>query len=298
MGFRLGSALGLGERTLREFVTACLLHDVGHYPLSHSAEMGFINVVGASHHEIGEWIVRGSSRLPVERSLRPVLERQDVDADRVWAFISGATENAEDANLAALLTDAVNLDTLEGIPRVARSFGRRSVQVEVEKSFHVTGGTMYLAAEALPAIDRFWLLKDAMYTEVINLPSNIVFEADLSAAVERAVDVSIVDRLESLNDEALFSLLDQQVPAPQWFHKLDADLGFAKYERGGVVLTRRRKRYWVDVTVEPESLGLPRSAWRRRYRHAKEKIFLVPRERAEQLAFDHGVLGALEETDR
>ena len=46
--------------------------------------------------------------------------------------------------------------------------------------FARSGDELVLEPAAIPALDRFWALKDRMYGEVINLPSNIVCEAELS----------------------------------------------------------------------------------------------------------------------
>ncbi|HLT36551.1 MAG TPA: HD domain-containing protein, partial [Enhygromyxa sp.] len=52
--------LGLPRERAQLFVAACLLHDIGHYPLSHAAEPAFAKLLGAGHHEVGRWIVLGT----------------------------------------------------------------------------------------------------------------------------------------------------------------------------------------------------------------------------------------------
>ena len=46
---------------------------------------------------------------------------------------------------------------------------------------------------ALAAIDRFWLLKDRVYDQVINIPSNILAEARLCELVAREIHARLHD---------------------------------------------------------------------------------------------------------
>ena len=62
-----------------------------------------------------------------------------------------------------------------------------------------------LVAAAVPALDRFWALKDRMYGEIINLPSNIVCEAALSRVVDaiRAGSTALLAEFESVKARKL-----------------------------------------------------------------------------------------------
>src|SRR5260370_40320324 len=40
----------LGCQDASDFLLACLLHDVGHFPFSHSADEGFVTALKVDHH--------------------------------------------------------------------------------------------------------------------------------------------------------------------------------------------------------------------------------------------------------
>ncbi|HEY8375887.1 MAG TPA: HD domain-containing protein, partial [Nannocystis sp.] len=206
LGLSAGRALGLAHGDLRHLVAACLLHDVGHFPLSHAAEPGFRRALGVAHHGVTEWILLGNGAIPEELSLRPVLLAADLDPERVWAIIGGR-EHGLPVDVSALLLAPINLDTLDGIVRTARTFRRPGVRLPAPV-FVRRGGELLIAADAVPAVDRFWALKDRIYCDIINLPSNIVCEAELSRAVADAFDQRIFARFAEFDDAALRALAD------------------------------------------------------------------------------------------
>lgn len=291
LGLEVGLALSLASDELRHFVAACLLHDIGHFPLSHAAEPGFERALGVAHHGVSEWIVRGNGAIPAALSLRPVLQGAGLDPDRVWAIIGGH------ADLSALLLAPINLDTLDGIVRTARAFQRPGLRLP-DAIFVRKRGDLLLAPAALPVLDRFWQLKDRIYAEVINLPSNIVCEAALSRAVEAAFDRQVFERFDEFDDAALSALVRAVVR--------DSGLAGGHDDRFQTTrfppptgpdelppVARVRKRYHVDPGVQPGPDGLPRRDWSRRYRHSRQLSFVSPRHAAAQLALP----GLLDEHD-
>jgi HD superfamily phosphohydrolase len=275
------------------FVAAALLHDIGHYPLSHAAEPAFTKLLGAGHHEVGRWIVLGTGPIPRMRSLAPTLEQLGVDPASVWAIVDGSDSLAPElAPLAELLKAPINLDTLEGIYRVARDFRLRNRKLPARIFAWITsarGQELGIASEALPAIDRFWLLKHQVYDRVIDLPSNILAEARLCELVASKLDRNVLDALDGFDDPALHRRLGASALLDGGD---DRDYELWASERYGEIvggaerrplLVRTRKRYFVDPAVEPAGEGLPLSLWPRRYRHERTRGWLVSR-RQDQLS--------------
>jgi hypothetical protein len=300
-----GVSLELEPERARLFVAACLLHDIGHYPLSHAAEPAFTKLVGASHHEVGRWIVLGDGPIPRSRSLRPVLEQANIDPDALWAIIDRSEGlDPELAPLAELLKAPINLDTLEGIHRVARDFRLRRHKLP-ERIFTWVDGELGIRRAALPAMDRFWELKDQAYDRVINLPSNILAEArlcDLVAAKlapERMHVNDLIDTLDLFDDPALRrrlgaealtrALLDggEDGDYELWTSEAYGEIVGSAQTPAGIerrpVLVRTRKRYFVDPSIEPSALGLPLHRWTQRFRHERTRGWLVSR-RQDQLS--------------
>jgi hypothetical protein len=267
LGLQAGEALGLGGRELRLLVTACLLHDIGHYPLSHAAEPGFVRALGVAHHGVSEWIVRGNGEIPTDASLRPTLEAGGLDPEAVWSMIVG-----EDA-LSALLLGPINVDTLDGIVRTARAFRQTGVKLP-PVLFARDGDEVTLAPAAIPALDKFWALKDRMYADIINLPSNIVCEAALSQAVAKEYDRGIFAGFVGFDDAALEPLAAATARAAGLSSGDDERFQFTRRPVNGDDLPRARKRYHVDPRVEPGARGLRREDWSRRYRHGRQLMFV------------------------
>ena len=306
LGCDAAEALALAPERARLFVVACLLHDIGHYPLSHAAEPAFSKVLGAGHHEVGRWIVLGTGPIPRLRSLRPVLEQLGVDPDEAWAVIDRPAQLGEDLRpLAELLKAPINLDTLEGIHRVARDF-RLSRRKLPERIFTWVDGELGIDRAALPAIDQFWLLKDRVYDRVINLPSNILAEARLCELVASKIDREVLDVLDGFDDLALRRRLgsealdralldggedgDYELWSSASYGEIVASSTLAEPSpaneaaaRREPILVRTRKRYYVDRSVEGLPAGLPLRDWSRRFRHERTRGWLVSR-RQDQLS--------------
>lgn len=284
-------ALGLADDRARLFVAACLFHDIGHYPLSHAAEAAFTERLGANHHAVGRWILLGEGPVAPPRSLRPALEAANIDPVAVWTILDRAESDPELGPLAELLTAPINLDTLEGIRRVARDFRIASRRLP-ERIFAWVDGELGIDRAAIPAIDRFWRLKHRVYDEVINLPSNILAEARLCDAVASAIDEAVLDDLVEFDDAALRGLLGDGAWAAAALvghedddYELWTSEDYGEVVEGGrtPVRVRVRKRYHVDRSVEPRTGGLPLRDWGLRYRHERRPAWVVAR-REDQLA--------------
>lgn len=281
LGLQVGAELSLSPSDLRLLAAACLLHDIGHYPLSHAAEPGFQRALGVAHHGVTEWIVRGNGSIPVAQSLRPALERADLDPELLWSVIVGEAPPPY-AALSTLLLAPINLDTLDGIVRTARSFGRRGLRLP-PILFRRAGEEIMLDPSAIPALDRFWALKDRMYGEVINLPSNIVCEAELSRAVAGRFDAAVFAGFAGFDDLALGPLADAAARKAGLLAGDDDRFRFAGRRVAGEDLPRVRKRYFVDRRVEPTSAGLCGADWSRRYRHGRQLVYVTQQHDAVQL---------------
>jgi hypothetical protein len=282
-GVAVARELELDPERTKVFVAACVLHDVGHYPLSHAAEPAFTRVFGESHHGIGRWIVCGSDRVPVDASLRPLLEDEGIDPDRVWAVIEGAADDPVLAELSALLAAPINLDTLDGIPRVVRDFRLRRRRAWPEKMFTWAGEELALTADAVEAMDEFWQLKDHVYTEVINVPSNILAEARLCDLVAAHVGAEEIAGLPELDDAWLRERLGRALKAARLDLADDEEWHLANHGEAAGSLVRMRKRYYVDPRASAHDGALPRSRWRERYRHERVPGYLVSRSQQLQL---------------
>jgi hypothetical protein len=265
---RLGLSAGLSGRALTTFVLAGLLHDAGHFPLSHSAEAALSRVLGGDHHDLTRWIVLGEGPVPAAGSLRPAIEGLGCDPRHVWAIVAGEPQSVLPPALAACFSGQLNLDTLEAIPRVARTFGLTHDAPGTDL-LEVKAGQLVVPPIAVARADRFWRLKDEVYVAIVNRSSNILFEDAVSAAASSLKPASL-GPLESLDDAALLGALDR------------VELDLTELERTFEVVPdpdgrRVRKRYRIDHSIAPGPLGLPASEWSRRYVHYRERVRVIPK---------------------
>lgn len=262
-------SLQLGDHDRALLVSACVLHDIGHYPLSHSTERAFVQITKANHHRVAEGIVIEGRHDGGE--IMRALAALNLDPAEVWAVVRGAAKRSD--GLDGLLTAPINLDTLEGIPRTAATF--RLPSPGIANLFHQHEGRAWLRRDAITACDEFWTLKDRVYRTVIERPSNILAEAELCRRVEGLTkplpDWSVLD------DAWLAAALDQPILSPSALADIDRNYAIVDNLTGSVAATRTLKRYWIDDQIEPTTLGLPIEDWPRRYRHERRPGYVVPR---------------------
>ena len=102
--------------SIQTFVVAALLHDIGHYPFSHTIEeLGHPIVL---HEQVGRSIIENGE-------IAAILEREySLAPDRVADFIDPprtGLKHAEDELLSHLLSGALDIDKLDYLPRDARA---------------------------------------------------------------------------------------------------------------------------------------------------------------------------------
>src|SRR6266852_2131727 len=111
-----GGLFGVSVSSLQTLVVAALLHDIGHYPFSHTIEeLGYPIVL---HEKVGRSIIENSE-------IASILERDyHLSPERVADFIDPPKTRAlptDDELLSCLLSGALDVDKLDYLPRDARA---------------------------------------------------------------------------------------------------------------------------------------------------------------------------------
>ena len=140
-------------------LAAGLLHDVGHGPLSHTLEAVFKSEFGLDHHSVGLAHIYGKTKLGEEIS--EVFSKWNIDREYVAELVTARA----DSLYSSIFCSSHNVDTLEGIARsmtmVKPSSTHRSADSFLER--------LWLSGEFDYEVgDEFWLMKNEVYTLLIN----------------------------------------------------------------------------------------------------------------------------------
>lgn len=111
-----GGLTGIAPDSVQTLIVAALLHDIGHYPFSHTIEeLGYPIVL---HEKVGRSIIENSE-------IADILERDyQLSPERVADFIDpprNKAQHADDELLGHLLSGALDVDKLDYLPRDARA---------------------------------------------------------------------------------------------------------------------------------------------------------------------------------
>lgn len=156
---------GVSGKEYEVAVIAALLHDIGHAPLSHSLESSFKNYFEIDHHLVGERIIKGDVRLGMR--LAKALQRNGINNFEVMALISGVGSGIAKE----LFCRPINIDTIEGIIRSASYQQRTDIVIN---PVVVLDAYINLGRESHDVLDEFWLLKDRVYSSLIQSPKGLI----------------------------------------------------------------------------------------------------------------------------
>ncbi|MES1944102.1 HD superfamily metal-dependent phosphohydrolase [Salinisphaera sp. PC39] len=150
---------GYSTDTERHLICAALLHDIGHPPLSHSAESVLKARFGMNHHDLAERLIDG--HFGPGRSLRGILERF-VDAERLKSLISGRSEEPG----SDLFRHRINIDTIDGI---IRAMHYDKAYLDTNLPLRMTRAVFLTQDDSrFEAMDWFWRSKNDVYRFLVH----------------------------------------------------------------------------------------------------------------------------------
>lgn len=144
----------------RQLIIAALLHDIGHAPLSHSAEPLIKRKIGYGHHEAGEQIIDGKQNLGKDLSL--ILKKYcDLSFIHSLLNMKGSREDGGD-----LFYSPINIDTIDGITRSHAYFTGFS---SIHSKLAIAHASFIAPSEKdHRVLDSFWEMKERVYSGLIN----------------------------------------------------------------------------------------------------------------------------------
>jgi hypothetical protein len=248
---------------IRSFLSASLLHDLGHFPYAHSLKELPLH----SHEHL-----TGAAIL--QEPLKNMIAKTGADPYFTAAIVDTqlpARENRELLFYRKLLSGVLDPDKLDYLNRDARYCGVPYGAQDVDFIFnrlqpHIERG-VDIDSRGIPSVESILFSKYLMYRTVywhrsVRSPTAMIKKALIGGLRDGAVNK---DELYGLDDQGLFSLMANR-PHPLFplaqrvrdgqFYPAIAEFPFDKAEHGGLLDIQERFRYENALAADlSESLG-------------------------------------------
>src|SRR5947209_6834552 len=207
-----GGLAGVSISSIQTLVVAALLHDIGHYPYSHTIEeLGYPIV---NHEKVGRWVIENSE-------IATILERDyHLSPERVADFIDPPKTKAlplDDELLSHLLSGALDVDKLDYLPRDARAcnvpyggvdVARLQGALRVHPNVHGKR-RLVVTHKGISPLHSLLHARQEMFDNVYWHHTSRAFQVMLMRAVQEALLKGALqaEQLVGLDDASLLSLL-------------------------------------------------------------------------------------------
>lgn len=244
-----GGLIGISVSSIQTLVVAALLHDIGHYPFSHTIEgLGYPII---PHEKVGRSIIENSE-------IATILERDyHLSPERVADFIDPPKSkklSADDELLCHLLSGALDVDKLDYLPRDARACNVPYGGVDVARLLgalrvHPTGSSvsevvnhgqrrLVVTHKGISPLHSLLHARQEMFDNIYWHHTSRAFQVMLVRAVQEALLSNAVhtEQLVGLDDASLLALLTQESMPPS-VRVLAEDLDMRRPYKGVVEIS-------------------------------------------------------------
>src|SRR5579885_1233096 len=209
-----GGLTGIATSSVQTLIVAALLHDIGHYPFSHTIEeLGYPIVL---HEKVGRSIIENGE-------IAAILEGEyRLSPERVADFIDppkNKTRHADDELLSSLLSGALDVDKLDYLPRDARAcnvpYGGVDVarlQSSLRIHPNVNGQRrLVVTHKGISPLHSLLHARQEMFDNIYWHHTGRAMQMMLLCAVHDALqsEVLTAEQLVGLDDASLLALLSQ-----------------------------------------------------------------------------------------
>jgi len=243
-----GGLFGVSVSSVQTLVVASLLHDIGHYPFSHTIEeLGYPIV---AHEKVGRSIIETSE-------IATILERDyQLSPERVADFIDPPKTKAlppDDELLSSLLSGALDVDKLDYLPRDARAcnvpyggvdVARLQGALRIHPNVHGQR-RIVVTQKGISPLHSLLHARQEMFDNIYWHHTSRALQVMLMRAVHEALLCGSlqVEQLVGLDDASLLSLLAEgHMPASS--RKLADDLEMRRPYKGVIEISRLAGRLY------------------------------------------------------
>lgn len=242
LALRYAKLTSLSEHDEILLVSAALLHDVGHSPLSHSLEIAFKLIFGIDHHDAGASIILGRAPNGFGASIVELLRSANIDPDRVIELCAG--KSSETFNF--LFSHPINIDTMEAISRSETYIKSSRASPSPDDLLRALTSQVNSSEQ----LDNFWELKDRIYKLLIQGPVGLLADYVARSYVERNVH-------RFTKDDYFKSERELRRSVPELFELLEATRTHLRRSLASASTARSvsfvARRFFVDSSKEPKS---------------------------------------------
>ena len=243
-----GGLYGVSISSVQTLIVATLLHDIGHYPFSHTIEeLGYPIIL---HEKVGRSIIEKSE-------IATILEQEyHLSPERVADFIDPPRSRslpADDELLSILLSGALDVDKLDYLPRDARAcnvpYGGVDVarlQAALRIHPNVNGQRRIVVThKGISPLHSLIHARQEMFDNIYWHHTSRAMQVMLMCAVQEALLCGALqaDQLVGLDDASLLSLL-AGAHMPVSSHALVDDLEMRRPYKGVVEISRLAGRLY------------------------------------------------------
>ncbi len=162
----LASELGkrLGSKYQRELAIAGLLHDVGHFPLSHSFESFFEEKIGKSHEDVSADVIRGKVG---DGGLMESLLKAQTDPEVVVDILSGRKE--EFSVESSIISGPLDADEMDYLMRDSYFTGAGNTSFSMRRLIDIIrtdGKILYIEDKGLTSVESVLISRLLMHKSV------------------------------------------------------------------------------------------------------------------------------------
>ncbi len=214
---QIGHKIGFNDTQLRYAVAWGLLHDLGNWPLSHTAQHAFTNLLGVGTKTVREWLITDHDLAPRKYRTADALVAAGLEPERLL----GLFRKRPDPELAPVLVvtrSRLTPDMLEGVWRAGRTFGIAAPDpLKFIDAFSCNlFDEIFVEGRYKQDVIDFWKTKSSIYKEVFSAWDVVKWESAWSEAVFRLLsdnNLTLESSLEIEESKLVEMVCEQGLPS-------------------------------------------------------------------------------------